>query len=1380
MSFGIAVSDIVKLVKDSTRIYLAFKDADDSEGPVQGLVREFVSFHQCLLQLEELMTEYGKPLPFPYLDFKETIQHCEKILIPMSSIAIGKKKSLKKFIYQIKYVGREKEVDRLRARISGHYQALQMCISFLQLRLHLEATKQTQRLLDTTPFRSVLSNDYANSSNDLFRNDKTASDALKMSPEADGLYKDWLIFDRWLKNEDERLAQGPQVISDGDAPRSDDKQTAAVLFNLRRELEDAIKVEENRAKRMAGEKRVKLNPSDEIRQEMGNLPTIPRRTYTLDADNSGSFSSFDTPSMPRWTETPPAATGTPSVTPLSASPKIPHGYFEAIDWGKTASEDTALDAEMSRDASVDVPDLRPMRRTLSKGSLATLTLGESALRWNKLCRKVDVKRTASNQIETRICDIHWRYGEDAGLNLRSVYRGTGGQVRVWVAQHFPATGPSIPLTMTYPKGESSITFPRKSFGKLNKQCTDVRYTFANQDDSRRFQEVLYTNGGRQKAELLYDRPVLTVSSDLNRPESRGKNIRLWRKSEQNADVLMLLFYTSALPEDSAHWVEEPHYAFQWLHESVKKHSDHLTLIFNKDPERQTGNKLFERKWSYQHNFSKDQIRSSKSVDSTHTLGDIDAVTSSTSMSLNNNWTESVPRNPIQRTIRNWNRFGYDRLEIRFQNRGDQMAFVDIWKNHVNPTLHVAPTQLEYSESERSTADEVWTRSENKLAISSMQSTSRKLMSTNPTSMDDDAAESSHVPVQDGTSERNIETDDDIWSVISEAPKDDEGSAGPMPLIRMDQWRDEIINGIIIILATNESLTPLYDRAARLLPRDRFIKNFRRLLMTFRNDLAVLPKTRVTQELTMILRSEGTQRKIVEGVMSRQTSSGAPLSNEDIARIQDSDESIFSKLERLFSDGQIPPPPPDTPQDPDWDEGEADSDTNEEEIPLDPNLSQRPRVDQVIQTLVSGQPFQDMISSLREFLLPHGLLNDILPIPRDRIRFDTSEKFPLLNRAKGWLEDVTGLEWDWWPLAPRMQTLIQGETRVFWTCFCGKMRSRILKPAQKDILEDILQQPPAMYRRPLLCASFTSPAARTTPQSRPAPAQPSNPSSASSGTIMSPARQSPPANSGTSSQLSSNSPPNQTSPSVPLALNGNIPPQNHYQQKKPLWFIFKIEGPRAAPVWDQFGDENLVTDRSFQQKLKQRHHQLRGRLRLWFSYWRLSYWEFVKLQKTRPGRLVDRGIDLPLGGDYDYSPRPPKITAQDPWISKHEFEEIVNSCITPCWRGSLPNFLGIHDCACPEANAVRLVDALPKRDSEFVIDGSNDQETYVWGIHARYVVSGLYVFLIHVGILIITFGFWIWWQKKHPDDLQGASVPVTVAGICVSTFWASTGILKGLR
>lgn len=136
-----------------------------------------------------------------------------------------------------------------------------------------------------------------------------------------------------------------------------------------------------------------------------------------------------------------------------------------------------------------------------------------------------------------------------------------------------------------------------------------------------------------------------------------------------------------------------------------------------------------------------------------------------------------------------------------------------------------------------------------------------------------------------------------------------------------------------------------------------------------------------------------------------------------------------------------------------------------------------------------------------------------------------------------------------------------------------------------------------------------------------------------------------------------------------------------------------------------------------------------------------------------------------------------MTAEHPGISRHEFEIIVQMCITPCRFASLPI---LHDCLSIEESATHIVGRLPKKNKEFMVYERNPRDRYFWGIQARYVVSAIRVVTIHVFILCVSFGTWIWWQWKHPDDLQGASVGLTVAGVLMSTFWSSTGVLKGLR
>jgi hypothetical protein len=106
---------------------------ENSEAQVESLVREFQTFAQCLLDLDKLMKEFGKPLPFPVEDFKKTLDRCEASLRPYKENLVDKKMGLTKMIWTIKYIGKQNEIDQLRKQITGHYQALHFCLMFLQL-----------------------------------------------------------------------------------------------------------------------------------------------------------------------------------------------------------------------------------------------------------------------------------------------------------------------------------------------------------------------------------------------------------------------------------------------------------------------------------------------------------------------------------------------------------------------------------------------------------------------------------------------------------------------------------------------------------------------------------------------------------------------------------------------------------------------------------------------------------------------------------------------------------------------------------------------------------------------------------------------------------------------------------------------------------------------------------------------------------------------------------------------------------------------------------------------------------------------------------------------------------------------------------------------
>ena len=559
------------------------------------------------------------------------------------------------------------------------------------------------------------------------------------APEEHPLFSEWKVFDRWLQREDERLAQEAgtsRPLSLGDTPATSlrgDAATTATLYQLRRQVDDAIFIEENRMKRNAAERRTHLAPSDAMRQEVRAMPNAPLRTYTLETEHSGNFSGFNQHGSHTGDQHPmdsstatlrpvQYAPSSPNTSP-AGSPYLESEFFGSMDWAQSPTS-TTMPLSMSNRSSVSTirssasgsPDSRispsglgistnhttpeygsrPLHHRLSATSLATIVLGEGALEWRSLCRKVQVEKRSlehsrGNDLvnnETKECDIHWQYREDTGISLRAVYRSSKDKkARPWTLQQFPATGPSIPLTTTYPDGQVSIEFPRASFGKLDKHLTNINYTFSGPKSSEDFQTLLYTNNGADPAELKYDRPILSISSNKNSSECRGKNIRLWRRSETRLsddgliifDVLVLLFYTSAL-EDRGYWVEEPHYAFEWLSDSVlEKDSDKLTLTFSKDATKWSRDKLFHRRRSSRSSIGSNatSLINSPSLSARRRGSVVDVSLSSSPGSTYGGHGSSSMSAGL-------NRYGYSELNIKFQNRKDRAAFCKVWKRHVKP------------------------------------------------------------------------------------------------------------------------------------------------------------------------------------------------------------------------------------------------------------------------------------------------------------------------------------------------------------------------------------------------------------------------------------------------------------------------------------------------------------------------------------------------------------------------------------------------------------------------------------------------------------------------------------------------------------------------
>lgn len=440
--------------------------------------------------------------------------------------------------------------------------------------------------------------------------------------------RDYLLSTSLLENENESIARAAG--SSKVPPYREESQTkvgndpldnAEVILQLRKEVEDATSFEEDRLK---------------------SLPEAPQRRHILNAPHS------DDPSIPEET---------------SAKDAIESLPYPSSDL-KTPDMMTASD--------MSTPNIGPSNQLLPIQSFqnpsSSVAQNSGSRDWVKLCRKVRVERVNNEYTESTECDLHWRYREDGGLSIRSVYRHEK-QTRLWITQHFPAACPPIPFTAESPDGDVMVNFPKDSFGNLGKQYTNIRYTFTHQEQSVALQTLLYTNNGLFEAELLFDRPIITVSSNLNKPECRGGNVRLWRRREKQKDddimvqSLVLLLYTSDLPDDRAHWVEEPHYAFEPLDYTIfEKNTNRVRLVFAQST-KHDGNKSFMR-W----NIPNIRLEHGKDLPSWPSVNTATSFTSSSERLVG----LQGPQSPV-------NRFGYSELEIHFSNRRDKQEFGELWR-----------------------------------------------------------------------------------------------------------------------------------------------------------------------------------------------------------------------------------------------------------------------------------------------------------------------------------------------------------------------------------------------------------------------------------------------------------------------------------------------------------------------------------------------------------------------------------------------------------------------------------------------------------------------------------------------------------------------------
>ena len=145
-------------------------------------------------------------------------------------------------------------------------------------------------------------------------------------------------------------------------------------------------------------------------------------------------------------------------------------------------------------------------------------------------------------------------------------------------------------------------------------------------------------------------------------------------------------------------------------------------------------------------------------------------------------------------------------------------------------------------------------------------------------------------------------------------------------------------------------------------------------------------------------------------------------------------------------------------------------------------------------------------------------------------------------------------------------------------------------------------------------------------------------------------------------------------------------------------------------------------------------------------------------------------ELPTDNAYDYTPRSGDRSAKNPPISTHLFQALFYTCRSPCKWPSI-----LHDCMEPPDGNEHLR-RIPKRDRCFQTDWTSP----IWGLEGVFAVSFIHVFCYHCLMVAGPFIFFVWWLSIHPNDLQNATVPVTITLGALSLFWSSSGLLMNIN
>ncbi|KAF5631440.1 hypothetical protein F52700_6843 [Fusarium sp. NRRL 52700] len=557
-----------------------------------------------------------------------------------------------------------------------------------------------------------------------------------------------------------------------------------------------------------------------------------------------------------------------------------------------------------------------------------------------------------------------------------------------------------------------------------------------------------------------------------------------------------------------------------------------------------------------------------------------------------------------------------------------------------------------------------------------------------------------------------------------------------------------------LLSRHPDLRFIIDMSSALMPKEKLERNIRRSLKLLHLKLREHTEKHIEIQVltTRMLKGRASRTRISKRTVDGDLASSPGNRNEE-EEIRPSFRKDRAYLNNWILKTELSARPDEKPQQPaDETDGarmtESDDDISEE-IQSDSEEFQAVRIAE--EFLMKGPPFQAFLVHLGLSLLPDTLRQVMQLAAWDTIElFNTPTEVSLFDQIKTSVEKLTGSPWNWWPFKPPEVSLRRGYVRMNWICHCGKPFWVDITPSQARIIERMTKNP----------TTFTEDHHKVTHTRRNAFQRVTAWLKWNSGALLpiaTPIFQD-------SQQVSGAGDSIRIQQGV-ATTEQNTPPVTIDDLRILFGVPMGLKTLHVTPIPVKQPDSNVFP------QLKAEYRRMRGRWRAWFSFWQLSHCNFVKFESITRNIVVACGQDLPKASDldYDFAPKPPQ--ASIPPVHPHVFEAAFNSCTGGKCRNPSP----FHDCY--EFKETTYIKRIPKKKTP-LSPGTIDIP--IWGLEARHCISCFHVIMYHLLILIPPFALWGWWMSRHPDDIQSASVPMTVVLAMISMFWSATGIMKQFR